>query len=169
MYLTEKQLSLIGFRSIGKNVLISDKCSIYNEKNISIGDNVTIKDFCILSAGKGGIKIGSNIMIEPYSSLRGEALIVVEDHCIISSKVEILSSSNDYKGVIDHIISDGIVIKSDSIIGEGSLILPGVTIGILSSIGAKSVVKKSIPSNEIWAGVPAKKISVKFDLIKDAI
>jgi dTDP-4-amino-4,6-dideoxy-D-glucose acyltransferase len=169
MYLTEKQLSLIGFRSIGKNVLISDKCSTYNEKNISIGDNVTIKDFCIMSAGKGGIRIGSNIMIEPYTSLRGEALIVIEDHCIISSKVEILSSTNDYKHDINHVLSEQIVIKSDSIIGENTLILPGVTIGNLSSVGAKSMVKKSVPANEIWGGVPAKKIGVKYESLKSAL
>ncbi len=166
MYLTEKKLSLIGFKSIGKDVLISDKCSIYNPKNISIGDNVTIKDFCILSAGKGGIKIGSNIMIEPYTSLRGAGLIVLEDHCIISSKVEILSSTNDYHANPNDIISDQVVIKSDSIIGAGTIILPGVTIGNISSIGAQSLVKKSVPANEIWGGVPARKISIKHESLK---
>lgn len=169
MYLSEKQLSLIGFRSIGKNVLISDKCSIYNEKNISIGDNVTIKDFCILSAGKGGIRIGSNITLEPYSSIRGAGLVVMEDHCIISSGVNILSSTNDYKHDINHVVSDQIVIKSDSIIGHGSVILPGVTIGNLSSIGALSLVKKSVPANEIWAGCPAKKIGVKYEMLKSIL
>ncbi len=169
MYLTEKQLSLIGFRSIGENVLISDKCSIYNEKNISIGDNVTIKDFCILSAGKGGIKIGSNIVIEPYASIRGAGLVVLEDHCVVSSGVNILSSTNDYKHDISNVLSDQIIIKSDSIIGHGTVILPGVTLGNLSSVGALSMVKKSVPANEIWAGCPAKKIGVKYESLKSIL
>lgn len=164
MYLTEKQLSLIGFRSIGENVLISDKCSIYNEKNISIGDNVTIKDYCILSAGKGGIKIGSNIMIEPSASIRGEGFVELEDFCIISSGVNILSSSNDYKHDIRNVISDNILIKSNSIIGHGSVILHGVTVGHNSAVGALSMVKKQVPTNEIWGGCPAKKIGNKSNV-----
>ena len=50
----EQELQQIGFKSIGKNVLISRKTSIYGAQNITIGNNVRIDDFCVLS---GNIKI----------------------------------------------------------------------------------------------------------------
>ena len=43
-------------------------------------------------------------------------------------------------------------------IGLNTTILPGVTIGDNCVIGAGSLVNKSIPSGEVWAGVPAKRI-----------
>lgn len=59
----------MGFASVGRNVVISDKVSFYNCANISIGNNVRIDDFCVLSAGEGGIVIGNNVHIAVYSSL----------------------------------------------------------------------------------------------------
>ena len=52
-FYTREQLEKIGFKSIGENVLISDKTSIYSPQNISIGNNVRIDDYCVLSAGGG--------------------------------------------------------------------------------------------------------------------
>jgi dTDP-4-amino-4,6-dideoxy-D-glucose acyltransferase len=54
-FYTEIELKQIGFKSIGENVLISKKCSIYGEQNISIGNRVRIDDYCILV---GNITIG---------------------------------------------------------------------------------------------------------------
>ena len=52
-FYSREQLEKIGFKSLGENVLISDKTSIYFPKNISIGNNVRIDDFSVLSAGGG--------------------------------------------------------------------------------------------------------------------
>ncbi|MBM3059473.1 dTDP-4-amino-4,6-dideoxy-D-glucose acetyltransferase VioB, partial [Escherichia coli] len=54
-YLDEIQLKEMGFKSVGENVKISDKASFYGCDNISIGNNVRIDDFCVFSAGEGGI------------------------------------------------------------------------------------------------------------------
>ena len=63
MFYTEVELYRMGFKSIGENVFISDKASIYGVKNIEIGSNVRIDDFCIISAGDGGIKIGDYVPV----------------------------------------------------------------------------------------------------------
>lgn len=60
------ELSKIGFKHIGNNVLLSKKTSIYGVENISIGDNTRIDDFCILS---GNITIGNYVHIAAFCSL----------------------------------------------------------------------------------------------------
>ena len=74
------ELKEIGFKYLGKNVLISNKTSIYNAKNITIGNNTRIDDFCILSAGEGGIEIGDYVHIACYSSLIGKGKIQMNDY-----------------------------------------------------------------------------------------
>ena len=49
-FLSPSALAEIGFAAVGKNVLISDKASIYGAERIEIGNNVRIDDFCILSS-----------------------------------------------------------------------------------------------------------------------
>lgn len=50
------------------------------------------------------------------------------------------------------------VLEDGCDIGAGAVILPGVRIGQGAIIGAGAVVTSDIPSYEIWAGVPARKI-----------
>ena len=97
-YLTQQQLEQLHFKYLGKNVKISDKASIYNAKNIHLDDNCRIDDFCILSAGFGGIYIGKYVHIAAYSSLIGAESITLADFSGISSRVSIYSSSDDYSG-----------------------------------------------------------------------
>ena len=85
----ENELKEIGFKSYGENVKISRKSSIYGAEKISIGNNVRIDDFCILS---GQIKLGNYIHIAAYSALYGgEDGIVIKDFANISSRVSIYS------------------------------------------------------------------------------
>lgn len=165
MYLTPKELSLVGFKFIGKDVLISNKCSIYNPGKISIMSHTRIDDFTILSAGEG-IFIGGNVHIAPFTSLRGQGKITIGDLVRLSSNVQVISSTDDFTGEVlpgDNleIMSDNIVIERKAVIGSGSVILPGVIIGENSSIGALSLVKRSIPANEVWAGSPVKHIKTR--------
>ena len=65
-FYSKEELENLGFKFVGKNVSISKKSSFYNISNISVGDNVRIDDFCILS---GNINIGSFVHIAAYSSI----------------------------------------------------------------------------------------------------
>ena len=78
-FLSAIQIQQIGFLYTGNNILISDKASIYNPGQISIGDNCRVDDFCILSAGTGGIYLGRNVHLACYVSLIGKNKIVVDD------------------------------------------------------------------------------------------
>jgi len=169
MFYTREELEKIGFKSIGENVLISDKASIYNAKNISIGSNVRIDDFCILSAGDGGIEIGDYVHIACYSSLIGKGSIILKDFSGLSIRVTILSSSDDYSGeyLTNPMINDpsgeftyikhsDVILEKHALVGSGAILLPGVVIGEGASVGAMSLVKNNIDPFTIVAGVPSK-------------
>jgi len=159
----------MGFASVGENVLISDRASFYNCSNISIGNNVRVDDFCVLSAGSGGITLGNYIHIAVYSSLIGAGKISLFDFCNISSRVSIYSSSDDFSGewMTNPTISSeftgvfhaDVVIGHHAIIGSGAVILPGVVIEEGVAVGALSLVKKHCMAFGIYMGTPAKKIA----------
>ena len=167
--LTEQQIAEMGFASIGKNVRLSDRASFYNCGNIRIGDNVRIDDFCVLSAGDGGMEIGSHIHIAVYSSLIGAGKIHLHDFCNISSRVAIYSSTDDYSGAamtnptvpaeFTNVRHADVTIGRHVIVGSGSIILPGVTLADGVAIGALSLVKTDCQSFGIYAGTPARKIN----------
>ena len=168
MYISSEQLSLIGFRSLGENIRISDKASFYNPSNISIADNARIDDFCILSAGKGGIFIGKYVHVAAYCCLIGNESIILNDLSGISSRVTIYSSTDDFHGdAMAHptipeeyrkVVSKPVVLHKHALVGSGSTILPGVTLHEGATIGAMSLVTKDCDSFSINAGIPSKKI-----------
>lgn len=174
-FLTQKQLDDLGFKSLGKNVLISDKCSIYNAKNISIGDNTRIDDFCILSAGDGGIEIGRYVHIACYSAIIGKGKVTMLDYSGLSSRVSVYSSSDKYNGeymtnpclpeIVTNTIHKDVHIGKHVVIGSGSVVLPGVTLCDGSAVGAISLVNKSEDEPYVLAGIPAKRIQRRLDNI----
>lgn len=110
---------------------------------IEIGDNVGISSSCLWAFKK--ITIGNNVNIGA-------------DCVIIDSDAHSLNYEDRRDGVLDkqNRKSRPIVIEDDVLIGTRSIILKGVTIGARSIIGAGSVVTCNVPSDEIWAGNPAK-------------
>jgi galactoside O-acetyltransferase len=171
MFYTKEELSKIGFKSIGENVLISDKASIYGAKNIEIGSNVRIDDFVILSPGVS-LKIGNYIHIGCYTSIIGNGEIILEDFVGISGRVSIYSSSDDYTGMsmtnpmipneFKKITNGKIHIKKHTIIGTGSVILPNTIIGMGCSIYAQSLVKADCEELGVYSGNPLKLIGKRL-------
>jgi dTDP-4-amino-4,6-dideoxy-D-glucose acyltransferase len=171
-FLTEQQLKEVGFGYLGKNVLISDKASIYNAKRIGIGDNCRIDDFVILSAGQGGIHLASYVHIACYSSIIGKATVVMEDYSGLSSRVSVFSSSDDYNGEwltnpcipekfgVTNTKHATVYIGRHVVIGAGSVVLPGVFLENCS-VGAMSLVTKECSDFVILAGIPAKPIKTR--------
>jgi len=162
-FYTKEELSLLGFNKFGKNVFISRKASIYNPENTSIGNNVRIDDFCLLS---GEIILRDFIHISAYSALYGKHGIIMEEYTGLSPRCIIFSDSDDFGG--DFLISPmspkkytnvmgGLVtIKRFSQIGAGSIIMPNLTIGEGVAVGAMSLVKKNLNEWSIYAGNPLK-------------
>jgi galactoside O-acetyltransferase len=177
MFYTNEELKKLSFKSIGQNVLVSKQASLYGISRISLGNNVRIDDFCIISAGQGGVTIGDYVHIAAYSSLIGNAEIIMEDFSGLSSRVSIYSSSDDYSGksltnptVPDEykkVISGKVHLKKHVIVGAGSVILPNVTLGEGSAVGALSLVTRNVDDFVIVAGNPAKPIKNRLQDLKN--
>lgn len=167
-FYSQDELSQLGFKNIGTNVKISRKTSIYGAENISIGSNVRIDDYCCLVAGKEGINIGSYVHIAFFCILMGSAGIEMHDFSGLSSRVSIYSATDDYSGKsltnptvpekYKFIFSGKVVLCKHVIIGTNTTILPNVVIGLGSSVGANSLVTKSLENWGVYVGTPAKKI-----------
>jgi acetyltransferase-like isoleucine patch superfamily enzyme len=167
-FYSEQELTLLGFKSIGSNLQISRKTSFYGTSRISIGNNVRIDDFCVLSSGKGGIEIGNYVHIAIFSSLQGEGKITLQDFVGVSSKVAIYSSSDDYFGEFmsnptvpsqyTNITHANVLLSKHALIGSGAVLLPGITIGTGAVIGALSLVHGDCDEFYIYTGNPVKKL-----------
>lgn len=164
-FYSQSELTALGLKSFGSNVLISRKVSIYGASDIEIGDNVRIDDFCILS---GNIKLGSHIHISAFCALYGSQGFVMEDFTGLSARYTVYSAVDDFSGnyligpMVDvkltNVTGGMVAIQKFSQIGAGCVILPDLTIEEGVTVGAMSFVKESLKSWNIYAGIPAVKI-----------
>ncbi|MCF6274127.1 MAG: acyltransferase [Rhodobacteraceae bacterium] len=165
-YYTREQLLCIGLKSVGENVRISDKASIYDAERISIGSNVRIDDFCIIS---GRVEIGDYVLICPYTLVAGgEKGVFLNDFSCLSYHVKVFSQSDDYLGdtmtnsmvpkKYKTEIKEAVTIGRHVIVGAGSVVFPGVDIRTGCSVGAMTLVTKSTEPWGVYAGIPARRV-----------
>lgn len=162
-FYNEEELKTLGLKSYGNNVLISKKSSLYGISNISLGDNVRIDDYCILS---GNISIGNNVHISAYTALYGGGEIVIGDYCGCSQRCTLISASDDFSGeyMIGAVIPDeyknvtkGTIILENYVqLGANTTVLPNVTIYEGAVTGAMSLVNKDLQAWSINYGIPCK-------------
>ena len=102
---------------------------VQNKDNLDLGYKTDIGAFTYINAK-------NNVIIEDY--------VQIGSHCSIYS----ISTIDDKDGEV--------ILKKNCRIGTHSVVMPGVTIGENSVIGAFSFVTKDIPDNVVAYGVPAK-------------
>jgi len=178
-YYSENEVKQFKFKSIGKNVLIKKNVGFYFIENISIGNNVRIDDNVIIVASnrKSPVSIGNYIHIASNCYLAGSDGIEMMDFVTLAPGVMIFSGSDDYSGkkLSNPMVgrpyiggkSGKITLCKHVIIGAGSVVLPDVIIKKGSSVGALSLVNKSLNAWGVYCGVPAKKIKKRYnDILK---
>lgn len=101
---------------------------------------------------KDGLKLGFKTDIGAFSYINAKYGVIFEDSVQIGSHCSIYSIStiDDKKGEVH--------LKKNCKIGSHSTILPGITVGENSIVGAHSLVTENIPDNVIAFGIPAKVI-----------
>jgi len=115
------------------------------------------------------ISLGRNVVIRPTTMLFADlrengAEIIIEDDVLIGSGVHFYVSNHRFESTTvpiynqGHHESKGIIVKKGSWIGANAIILPGVTIGENSVVGAGSIVTRNVPDFSVAVGNPARVI-----------
>lgn len=105
-----------------------------------------------LVQNKDGLNLGYKTDIGAFTYINAKNDVVIQDYVQIGSHCSIYSIST-----IDE--KEGkVTLKENCRIGTHSVVMPGVTIGKNSIIGAFSFVNEDIPDNVVAFGVPAKVI-----------
>ncbi|MEL6675255.1 MAG: acyltransferase [Bacteroidota bacterium] len=168
-FMTPAQLEKMGFKSLGKDVLISDKASIYNADQIEIGDYSRIDDFCLVS---GKVRIGRNVHFAAFSNVAGgEKGIVFEDFSGLAYGCMVFTQSDDYSGksLTNPTVPDRYKMETKAavhigrhvILGTYTVVFPGVQMATGSASGAQALITKSTEPWSIYFGSPARRIKAR--------
>lgn len=166
LFYAEKELKKIGFKTLGKDVIISRFAIIKHPEEINIGDHVAIDPFVYISVR---MDIGNRVHISPFTGISGgkKSYCRFEDYSGCSEDCKLVCGSDDFSGIgmlnptipeKYRVIKYGqIILKKHSCLGTNVTVLPNVTICEGTVVGANSLVTKSLSPWGIYYGIPVKR------------
>lgn len=169
------------FKLFGKNVVLMQPCMITNPDYIEIEDNVFIREYSRIEAIKFDgrtnykplLRIRRGAHIEQFFHVGACEYVEIGENVLIAGRVYISDHNHRFSEIDKPILAQGIeaggkvVIEENAWLGEGCVILPGVTVGKNSIIGSNAVVTKDVPPYSIAVGIPAKIIKQYDQLSKE--
>lgn len=173
------KISYIGNIVIGKFAKIEDYVLLsgLGKGKLTLGNNVGIGAYSrvVISTSFNNlgshISIGNNVGIGEFAYLGGGGGLEIGDDCIIGQYLSCHPENHNYDDPSKLIRQQGVNRKGITIgnncwIGSKVTILDGVTIGHHCIIAAGAVVTKSMPSNSVIGGVPAKVLKSNLENIQ---
>jgi acetyltransferase-like isoleucine patch superfamily enzyme len=158
-------------KSCGNDVFISVKAEIRRPQLVSVGNHVAIDSGVYITTEA---IIGDYTHLSPYITIIGGAKskIIIEDFVTIAAGSRIIAGSDQFLGngftsvtvpekYRDDVKFSTIHIKKFAGIGTNVVIMPGVTIGEGSVIGACTLVTKDTEPWTIYTGVPARPVKLR--------
>ena len=124
------------FPTMGEGSRVNTPLTVVRAHNVKIGRNVVVMNGCLMMSAGG---------------------ITIDDEALIAANVQLISNNHDLENRMI-ITCKPVHICRRAWIGAGSTILPGVTVGENSVVGAGSVVTHDVEPNTIVAGNPARLI-----------
>jgi maltose O-acetyltransferase len=107
------------------------------------------------------LHIGEHVVINVNCFFDLNAPIMIGDHAALGHEVMLMTSSH-HIGDVEHragaLYTAPVTIKEGAWVGSRSIVLPGITIGAGSVVGAGAMVTKDVPANVLVGGVPARVI-----------
>ena len=160
----ESVLSKLKF--CGKGVMVYELAKIMRPEYAEIDDYSRVMDYTYIDAGES-FKLGKYSIITWQCVVEGMAKTFIGDRCFVGPGTKILTSTYIFNGFYSsELLPDGahqtrygdIYIADDAYIGANCVIMPGVTLGEGTVVGANAFVNKDCEPWGIYVGNPAHKI-----------
>ncbi len=155
------------FGHLGQGVILEAGVLAFHPENIEISDHVYVGHQTILKGYyKNKMVIEEGTWIGQQCFLHSAGGLVIGKDVGIGPNVRIITSSHTEEGIVKLILHSRIVFKPVTIedncdIGVGAIILPGVTIGQGTQVGAGALVNANLPPYAVAVGVPARVIRMR--------
>ncbi|MFG0255953.1 MAG: acyltransferase [Rhodopirellula sp. JB053] len=152
---------------IGKGTVVPYEATCTWPHQISLGENCIIRPRVFFNYDHywtpgPSMVFGNRVFVGRDTEFNIRCRLQVGDDCLIASGCTFIDSDHGTEPDVpmnqQMAVESPITLEDNVWIGAQSVILKGVHIGRGSVVGAGSVVTKSIPAGEKWAGVPAKPI-----------
>ncbi len=178
-FLDSQALRSLGFKAVGAHVEIHETANIVGLERVAIGDHVRIDAFVNVVCGASGhLTLGSRIHIGAQCHIGAGAGVTMEDFSTLAQGCRLYSVSDDYSGETltnpmvpaeyRQNVTGPIRIGRHVIVGSGSVVLPGVTLGEGTAVGALSLVKDPTEPWMICAGCPARALRPRSRKLLDS-
>ena len=170
-YMESEELRALGFAAVGEDVRVARTCTIIGLPNIRFGNHVRIDDHVIIAARSGSVSFGDRIHVGAGSYFGGGGGIALADFANLGQGVRVYSQADDFSG--EHLTSPmvpaeylGLEVAAVSIgrhviIGTGSTVLPGCTLGEGAAVGAMSLVDRDLDAWTLYVGCPTRRIRAR--------
>jgi acetyltransferase-like isoleucine patch superfamily enzyme len=136
---------------IGVHVFAFTEILVYPvSKHSSVRGGLVLGDGAIIATGANLRAAGGMIRIGAGSGIGQHSVVVAANHRALRGVPFFHTPWDETK--------TGVTVGSNVWVAANCVLLPGVTIGDNSLIAAGSVVNRSVPPNEIWGGVPARRV-----------
>lgn len=161
-------LALLRMRKVGKRIFVRKHLRVGTPKGITIGNEVIMGMFCRLECYEdngilGQIKLGDTTKLGHFCTILAGANVNIGKCTRFGSFVTVMSEThgiNPEKGIYHKqpLVCKEVNIGEYCWLGEKVIVMPGVSIGDWSVVGAGSLVTRDIPPFSIAVGNPAKVI-----------
>ncbi len=169
---SDDELRGLGLR-FGTKVRVDRSALLFGAEHIAIASNVRIDAYSIITAEQP-VRIGNFVHVGAGAMIFGKAGVVLEDFVGVSPRACIFSTADDYvEGYLanptvpeefTNVKALPVVMKKHSLLGCGSVLLPGVTVGEGAAIGALSLVLRNVRAFAVVCGSPPRRIATRNEI-----
>ena len=150
----------------GSKIRRPSRMDLFPYKKFELGKNSTVESYCVINNGAGDVLIGDRVRVGIGSVIIGP--VVMGNGSGMGQHVFLSGFNHGFKDGDRNSSEQELdlrpkIIEEEAHIGANSVIVPGITIGKRSQIGAGSVVTKDVPPFSVVVGNPAKVIK-RYDL-----
>ncbi len=167
-YLSQQEVAALGCAAVGDNVLIHRSVILVNPAHLSLGSDIRIDAYTVITCGDQPCRIGSHVHISTHVFIAGRAGFDVCDYAGLASGSRLFTTSDDFSGEFltgptfeetrTNAAHQRITIGEHAVAGANSIVMPGGSLGEGAILGALSLTKIPLEPWTQYGGTPARAI-----------